>query len=203
MTDPAKPSSREWATLVRALNLSQPDSSSCQATCIAMALGDRNIMGIRQSLLAAGEAGSPNVMASVIQARGADLRRQGIRYSLTVNASLDNACQWLKGGELLITHGWFTRSGHVICLDGVRETGDKCSINVKDPWSEFNAPDWSYNLGGKFYDGFYSDRCIFAACVEGVSKDDAYAVYKHVGALTPKDKAKQKMWVHRFTPIKP
>lgn len=178
----------EWRTVIQALNLSQPDAVTCQAACIGMAVGDRNVQGIRRELLELGPAGSPAVMGAVI-------RSYGKPYRYEFNATLEDCYGWLKAGELLITHGWFTRSGHVICLDGLRKNpSGSHSLNVKDPWSEFNAPAWAYNLGSKFYDGFYSDRCIYAACVAGSSAKDAQRIY-NAGWLNLN---RGGMWVHRF-----
>jgi hypothetical protein len=178
----------QWVTGIKALNLSQPDSSTCQAACIGMAVGDSDVMGIRRKLLAKGEAGSTSVMAAII-------REYGRPYVLDENASLAKCFEWLKNGEFLITHGWFTGSGHVICLDGLKvNTNGSHSLDVKDPWSEFNARAWKYDKNSKFYDGFYSDLCIYAACVAGVSAADASRVYNS-GKV---DINRGKMWVHRF-----
>lgn len=178
---------QEWLTKIKALNLSQPDAQTCQATCIAMAVRDANIGGIRRRLTALGSAGDPAVMRQVI-------RGYGVRYQYEGNACLQDVYGWLKAGEFLITHGWFTRSGHVICLDGLKIDSKATLLNVKDPWSEFNASAWAYNLGGSFYDGFYSDRLIYAACVAGVSADDASRIYQ-AGTV---DLLRKGMWVHRF-----
>jgi hypothetical protein len=181
----------EWATRVKALNLSQPDASTCQSACIAMAVGDPDIRGIRARLVALGDAGAPVNMGRVLRAY------LGGKYVFNGAASLDDAIGYLKAGEFLITHGWFTRSGHVICLDGTKLIdGGKFSFNVKDPWSEFDGPTWSYNRPSiKFFDGFYSDRIIYAACVAGASRNDAAARYN-----AKPDYAHKAMWVHRILP---
>ena len=84
----------------------------------------------------------------------------------------------------------------MICLDGLRaDANGRHSLDVKDPWSEFNAPAWAYNIGSKFYDGFYSDLLIYATCVAGASSADARRVYQ-AGKV---DTARGGMWVHRFT----
>lgn len=179
----------EWATKIKALNLSQPDAYTCQATCIGMAVGDSDVMKIRRNLLARGEAGSPAVMGSVIRTYGRPYKYEG-------NASLAQVYEWLKAGEFLITHGWFTGSGHVICLDGLkaRATSNRHDLNVKDPWSEFNAVKWLYDKRSKFYDDFYSDRLIYATCVAGAGSLNAKRIYDS-GIV---DTAKGGMWVHRF-----
>lgn len=185
---PTPPERTQWVTKIKALNLSQPDSSTCQAACIGMAIGDSNVLNIRRKLLAKGNAGNPAVMASVI-------REYERPYVYDGDASLSDVYEWLKAGEFLITHGWFTGSGHVICLDGLRKNSDgSYSLDVKDPWSEFNAPAWKYDKSSKFYDGFYSDLCIYAACVAGTSVSSSRSIYQ-----SGKVNANQGgMWVHRF-----
>lgn len=179
----------QWITQIKALNLSQPDAVTCQAACIGMAVGDRDIQGIRRKLTARGQAGDPAVMAHVIRSYDRPYRYDG-------NASLAKVYSWLKAGEFLITHGWFTGSGHVICLDGLRaDKNGRYSLDVKDPWSQFNVTAWAYNLGSTFYDGFYSDLLIYATCVAGASSADARRVYQ-AGKV---DTARGGMWVHRFT----
>jgi lysozyme len=185
------PERTQWITKIRALNLSQPDASTCQAACIGMAVGDSNILGIRRKLLAKGDAGNPAVMAAIIREFGRPYRYEG-------DASLSEVYEWLKNGEFLITHGWFTGSGHVICLDGLKKVSEgEYSLDVKDPWSEFNAPAWRYDKSTKFYDGFYSDACIYAACVAGTSVSNARSVYQS-GKVDPN---RGGMWVHRFTTL--
>jgi hypothetical protein len=179
---------QEWGTVIQALNISQPNEVTCQAACIAMGVRDRDVLGIRRRLKSLGHPGSPAVMAQII-------RGYRVPYKYEGNACLLDCYQWLKAGEFLITHGWFTSAGHVICLDGlIAGIGSRYNLNVKDPWSEFNAPAWRYNLGSDFYDGFYSDLCIYAACVAGTSSADAREIYR-AGIVRAGDRG---MWVHRF-----
>ena len=179
-----------WRTKIAALNLSQPDASTCQATCIAMAVGDRDVLGIRQKLLRKGQAGDPAVMAAVVKGG-----YSSVDYVYEGNASLSQAVSWLKAGELLITHGWFTRSGHVIVLDGVMSRPDgELMIDVKDPWAEFDGGKWAYETGSRFFDGYYSARLIYATCVAGTSNVDARYVYERRTV----DLNRTGMWVHRF-----
>jgi GH24 family phage-related lysozyme (muramidase) len=180
----------EWSTAIKALKLSQPDVSTCQAACIAMAIGNKNITGIRQQLLQLGIAGDPTVMQKVI-------RKYTSKVAYSDNASLNDIYEWLKNRELLITHGWFTRSGHVIVLDGLKydSASGRYSLNVADPWSEFNGPSWKYDKPNvKFYDGFYSELMIYASCVASASASDAYRIYK-AGKTNRSQKA---ALVHRF-----
>jgi hypothetical protein len=184
---PSPAERKRWVTEIKALNLSQPDASTCQAACIGMAVGDRDIAGIRRRLVARGSAGDPAVMAAVIRDYGRPYRYEG-------NASLAKCQEWLKAGEFLITHGWFTGSGHVICLDGLKDAGDHYLLDVKDPWSEFNVQTWRYDLGSKFFDGFYSDLLIYATCVASTSAGTAQSTYNR-GKV---DANRGGMWVHRF-----
>jgi hypothetical protein len=187
-----KADATQWKTRIQALNLSQPDASTCQAACIGMAVGDKDIASIRKKLTAQGVAGDPAVMGRVIKTY------KNVNYVYDSNGSLEKVCEWLKQGELIITHGWFTGSGHVIILDGlVQNPATKgYSFDVKDPWSEFDGSSWSYNKTSKFFDGFYSEQVIYAACVAGASVRDAAAVYR----AKQLDRKKGGMWIHRFRP---
>ncbi len=182
---------KDYKTALKVSNFSQPDGYTCQSACIAMAVNDSDIYGIRRKLEATGlAAGDPAAMARVIKS-------YTTKYKFESNASLNQVYDWLEAGEFLITHGWFTKSGHVICLDGMELNTQTLShrLNVKDPWSEFDAKSWSYNNKGvKFYDGYYSSQCIYAACVAGSSAQSAKGIYNR-GEL---DSARQGMWVHRF-----
>ena len=180
----------EWGTKVRALNLSQPDGSTCQSACIAMSIGDKNIYGIRTQLLKLGDAGHPSNMGQILR------RYKGKKYIYDESASINDMVRYLKDGEFLITHGWFTDSGHVIALDGVKATGMGHAFNVKDPWSEFDGLSWSYNNPGvNFFDGFYSDRLIYSSCVVGTSRWDAARCYAR--KVQPD---LGRAWVHRILP---
>jgi len=185
---PLTPAERtEWVTSIKALNISQPDAATCQAACIGMAVGDRNVTKIRRELQARGQAGNPAVMAAVI-------RNYGRPYRFDGDASLAKCYEWLRSGEFLVTHGWFTGSGHVICLDGLKLQDGGHLLNVKDPWSEFNIQTWRYDLSAKFFDGFYSDNLIYATCVAGTNVNHARQLYQ-AGQL---DINRGGMWVHRF-----
>jgi hypothetical protein len=179
-----------FRTEIKALNLSQPDAVTCQSTCIGMAVGDRNIQGIRSRLKAAGDPGAYSTMGRII-------RQYPVDYEFYANGSLQDAINFLKQGDFLITHGWFTGSGHVICLDGLVVDNDKGKIkfDVKDPWSEFSAPAWKYNnTSVQFYDGLYSAECIYASCVLGQSVSHSREIYQR-GELNLAHKG---MWIHRF-----
>jgi hypothetical protein len=172
--------------------ISQPDASTCQSACIAMALGRKDVMAIRAALIQKGPAGDPANMMDYLAFY------LGPKYEFDDNASMSEIQAWLKAGEFLITHGWFTNSGHVIGLDGVSIDPATLSykISVKDPWDEFNAAMWSYSKKLDRYDGFYSSRLIYATCVAGQSFSDALRIYQR-GEL---DSARKGAWIHRIKP---
>lgn len=179
--------------------LSQPNASVCQSACIAMATGRTDIMAVRAELdaeIQPGEmAGSPRVMGVILE------RAFGDRYIFDDNACLSEIREWLRNGEFLITHGWFTGSGHVISLDGItidpKTLGYK--ISVKDPWSEFNFSAWSYdNPSVDKFDGDYSSHGLYAAIVAGQSVHDAAAIY----AKRELDSMRKGAWIHRILPEK-
>lgn len=168
--------------------ISQPDAITCQATCIAAVMGlDVTIAQVRADLLAIGEAGNPAVMAEYLAAHFGD------RYSLNMTASIDDMRSDINEGCVLITHGWFTGPGHVICLDGVDQKG----FRVLDPWEEFHAFEWDYISEVSAFQGIYSDELIYAACVVGESRHDSHRIYLEDG---PIDRAKGGAWVHRIRP---
>jgi hypothetical protein len=175
--------------------LSQPNAYTCQSACIAMATGQTDILGIRFQLESIGEPGDPAVMGQLLR------KSFGDRYIFDDNASLSEIRQWLRDGEFMITHGWFTGSGHVICLDGITIDPDTIGykISVKDPWSEFSASAWAYNNPAiTSFDGDYSSRCLYAAIVAGQSVGEAAAIYAR-GEL---DSTRKGAWVHRMQPTK-
>jgi hypothetical protein len=188
----------EFKSGINSTTLSQPNAYTCQSTCIAMALDltEADIMGIRKQLETLGsDPGDPHIMASFLKPKLGD------RYELHLDASLADCREWVKSGSFLITHGWFTTSGHVICLDAVDIQADTTTMSykfsVKDPWSEFSFSDWAYtNPSVSFFDGYYSAYGLYAACVAGQSAADAAQIYKR-GEL---DSKRSGMWIHRIKP---
>ncbi len=178
---------------VSKLKLSQPDAVTCQSTCIAMALDTKDIMGIRSKLESKGSAGDPGVMSWYLS------QKLGDRYIFDDNANMSEMRDWLRAGEFLITHGWFTNSGHVVAIDGISIDPDTLSykFDMSDPWSEFDFSAWAYNKPNvTFYDGFYSALGIYAACVVGQSPSDAHQIYQ-AGKFDSNHKG---AWVHRILP---
>jgi hypothetical protein len=182
-------------TRVKSTKLSQPDAYTCQSACVAMVLNKpaSEIPKIRSQLVGMpGGAGSPDNMAHLLSLGLGD------RYSLDLDASLKEVQDWLLAGELLITHGCFSNSGHVIVLDGIKADPDRMSVSfdVRDPYGEFNGTTWRYDGKETSYDGFYSAWMIYAACVAGQSRDDAARIYRR-GEL---DSRRGGMWCHRIRP---
>jgi hypothetical protein len=175
--------------------LSQPNAYTCQSTCIAMATGRTDIMQIRAELEAIGEPGDPAVMGALLK------KEFGDRYIFDDNASLSEVREWLRAGEFLISHFWFSDAGHVICLDGVtidpKTLGYKFS--VKDPYGEFDFSSWSYDSSTvDSFDGDYSSYGIYAAGVAGQSKSDSIAIYQK----RELDSMRKGAWIHRILPEK-
>ena len=172
----------------------QPTASTCQSTCVAMALGLTDVMEVRHQLEAIGDPGDPATMGKYLSAH----LLPPSAYQFEDNASLSQIRDWLKAGEFLIIHGWFTGSGHVIAIDGVQVDPSNLSyrFSVRDPWAEFDFASWSYDMGGAGFHGFYSSYGIYAACVVGQSKSDAADTYSR-GEL---DANRGGAWVHRIKP---
>lgn len=172
----------------------QPDAVTCQATCLANVanLPGEQIPQVRNELLSIGDPGNPNTMALWAN------KRLGSQYSLDIDASLKDCQNWLSAGDVLITHGWFTGSGHVIMLDGFEADPQRLNVryNVFDPWDEFEASAWRYRHQKTCYDGFYSAQLIYAACVAGQSPSHAASIYRR-GELNSQAGG---MWVHRIRP---
>lgn len=181
-----------FKTKVKSLYLAQPDASTCQSACIAMVTSNPDIAGIRAKLVSQGVAGDPYNMGRLLKAA------LGNRYNFEDDASLKEIREWLKNGEILITHGYFSASGHVIVLDGVAIDPDKLSykLDVRDPYGEFDAKSWSYKGAATKYDGYYSSHLIYATCVAGQSVTDARRIYQR-GEL---DSTRPGAWIHRVRP---
>lgn len=179
-----------YTTDLEVRNLSQPDAVTCQSACIAMVCPELTIREVRTDLLTNGAAGDPYNMGRILK------REHGVSYEFYDDASLSDVREWLKQGDFLIAHGYLTRSGHVIGLDGVAIDTERTSykISVKDPWSEFNGKTFSYDLQSKFYDGYYSSYLMFAAFVASNSYDHARQIYRE-GRL---DSSLKNAWIHRI-----
>lgn len=118
---------------------------SCNVTSIAMAL---MYLGIKQQhpgkqfedelqdwMAARGlDRHSPNDLVKLVIAYGA-------QDKFKTNATIDDVKNWLAQGNPAVTHGYFTSSGHVICLLGYNEKG----FIVNDPYGEWFADGYDRN----------------------------------------------------------
>ena len=168
--------------------ISQPDGVTCQSTCICAAIGGNVSIGhIREALFQIGEPGSPDVMGKYLTSFFGD------RYSYQASASINDIREAIDAGCLVIIHGWFTGSGHVVCIDGEDSTG----FRMMDPNDEFEATEWGYPSEEQAFQGIYSDLLIYAACIAGESSDDAHRIYLEGSAI---DKSRGGAWVHKIRP---
>jgi hypothetical protein len=161
----------------------QPDVSTCQSAAIARVVGTTDVMSIRKALLGISSrrgsmSGDPAVMG--------DYLKENVReYQFIPDGSLNQAKEALEQGYHLITHGWFTRSGHVIGLspfkDGepykVHTSTGSYAFNAEDPWYEFDFPSWSYTRRSGD-DIPYSAYGIYAACVGSSGFGHAQQIYR-------------------------
>jgi hypothetical protein len=162
----------------------QPDAYTCQSAAICRVIGDRSVAQVRSELEALGEPGNPAVMGDYLRPRVAE-------YHLNMNASLRQAIQACRDGYHLITHGWFTASGHVL---GLRDYDASTETFVaEDPWCEFDFAGWTYDHSASGNDCRYSARGIWAACVVGSGPGDAHALYLGDRLVGLDD---QGMWLH-------
>lgn len=153
-----------------------------------MALGlseVRDVYNVREDLEAIGVAGDPAVMGVYLK------RKIGDAYQYHSHASIADMVKWLDDGELLITHGWFTRAGHVLAIDG----HEGAYFGILDPWTEFDFHQWQYTGTSVGYQGLYSKRGIYSACVHGNSFSESRDFYRS-GQRCPENEANA--WVHRI-----
>lgn len=150
----------------------QPNDYTCQAACIAKVLGTDDVMSIRRELESIGKPGSPATMGQVLMGKVK-------HYHYSPIGSLNEAAKWCDEPDtVVITHGWFTGSGHVITLvRPVTMDNGWQGFTVDDPWYEFNFPQWNFTQRTGD-DVVYSRYGLYAACVVGSDVNDAYRIYK-------------------------
>lgn len=167
--------------------LAQPDAVSCQAAAIGQVTGSRDVAAIRAALLRTGVAGCPWNMGGYLQGRVKS-------YEFLSNASLFEAREALDDGYTCITHGWFTRSGHIVVLKGWEPAPETLGYRflVDDPWWEFDFPGWRYLHGRSGDNVRYSAWGMYAACVAGSSAAHARSIYRR-GEL---NSSMKNMWLH-------
>lgn len=167
--------------------VAQPNAYTCQSACIAKVLGTTDVEGIRAALEAIGTPGSPATMGEYLKPRVQS-------YKFLMSGSLEDAKDALDEGCVIITHGWFTGSGHVITLVGYEPDPVTLSYRfiVDDPWMEFSFPDAQYIPGSSGDNLRYSSYGIYAYCVASSSLDHATRIYAQ-GRLLSSEKG---AWLH-------
>ncbi len=167
--------------------VAQPNAYTCQSACVAKVLGTTDVTGIRAALEAIGEPGSPYTMGQYLQSRVKS-------YKFLVSGSLENAKAALDEGCVVITHGWFTHSGHVITLVGYETDPQTLSYRfiVDDPWMEFSFPSAQYLPNSSGNNVRYSSYGIYAYCVASRNYEDATQIYAK-GQLLSSEKG---AWLH-------
>lgn len=178
----------EYLKAIKNGPICQPDAVTCQATCIHAVMGANTSIGnVREDLFQIGNPGDPSVMAEYLKAHFAE------RYSLHLEASINDIRSMIKSGSVVIIHGWFSNSGHVIIIDGANDL----SFRVMDPFEEFDAINWIYPSNLASFQGLYSDALIWAACVAGDGPDHASYLYENQAI----DRSQKGAWVHEIKPL--
>jgi hypothetical protein len=167
----------------------QPDSRTCQSACIAKVLGkqtEEEVFSIHDELEKIGIPGDHEVMAEYLKTRVSS-------YSFLLNGSLDDAKEALDDGCVIITHGWFTPSGHVICIIGYEADPSTLSYRfiVDDPWAEFDFPNATF-LAKSGNNVRYSSYGVYAYCVRSQSYEHATELY----ASRALDSSHKGAWLH-------
>ena len=164
----------------------QPDGNTCQSACIARIVGTEDVAGVRAALEAIGDPGSYTTMGQYLQSK---IRE----YHFNDNASILDMREALSQGYQLITHGWFTQSGHVIGIAGVEPDPTKLSYRfiTDDPWYEFDFPSGNFT-GNSGENVRYSSYGIYAYCVASSSYEAAREIYTR-GELNSATKG---AWLH-------
>jgi hypothetical protein len=167
--------------------VAQPDAYTCQSACISKILGTTDVKAIRAALEAIGDPGDHEVMGQYLKSRVQS-------YKFLLSGSLEDAKDALDDGCVVITHGWFTGSGHVICLVGYESDPKTLSYRfiVDDPWMEFSFPDAQFIPNRSGDNVRYSSYGIYAYCVASSSYENAQHIYDR-GTLLSSEKG---AWLH-------
>lgn len=168
----------------------QPNAITCQSACIAQVLGkgsESEVLEIRADLESKGIPGDPSVM-------GDYLKDKVIAYRFLVDGSLTDAKNAIDDGCVVITHGWFTESGHTITLVGYEPDPITLSYRfiVDDPFGEFSFPNAVHFNTDSGNDVRYSSYGIYAYCVASSSYFDATEIY----ASKALQSSEQGAWMH-------
>lgn len=127
------------------LDNAENPSGSCNVTSIAMCLEFFGVKGknpheqledeLQDWLVAQGlDRHAPADLAKVTEA-------YCIQDDFQPTATIDQVKQWLAGGNPVVLHGYFTSSGHVICVIGYNDKG----LIVNDPYGEWCADGYVCN----------------------------------------------------------
>lgn len=167
--------------------IAQPDARTCQSACVLMMTGDPDkigVLGVRAALERLGEPGNPYVMGEYLKPRVRE-------YAFDPKSSISDMVGWIEDGYRLITHGYFSNSGHVIVISGYKVD----CFTVDDPYGEFYvSPHWRYSNNENGDDLPYSERLIYSTCVASGDRDGARKIYNSwIINRNFKD-----AWVHRI-----
>jgi hypothetical protein len=167
--------------------VAQPNAFTCQSACLAKVLGTNDVDGVRADLEVIGTPGSPEVMGEYVRSRVQS-------YQFLLSGSLDDAKAALDQGCVVITHGWFTGSGHVIALVGYEPDPATLSYRfiVDDPWMEFDFAAAQYLPNRSGDNVRYSSYGMYAYCVASSSVSHAAQIYQQ-GRLLSSEKG---AWLH-------
>lgn len=76
----------------------------------------------------------PAHLAQVVDAYGG-------KDNFRTDATVEDVKQWLAQGNPCVTHGYFTSSGHIVCIIGYNEKG----FIINDPYGEWYADGYDRN----------------------------------------------------------
>lgn len=149
-------------------NLNNPDGS-CSTTCLAMCLEYYQIPRRWQTAQFEDEIYQMAIESGTNRHSPYGLVQVAESYGLidhfTENGSIEQAKMAIASGSPIITHGYFTNSGHLVVLVGYDETG----FWVHDPYGEWNRFGYDKNptVGetgkGKYI--HYSYQLIKETCI--------------------------------------
>lgn len=121
---------------------------SCNTTSVAMTLSyfgvtsnnpDEQLEDELQDWLEARglDRHEPTHLAQAVEA-------YGCHDNFKTNATIQEVKEWLVQGNPAIVHGYFTASGHVVCLIGYNSQG----LIVNDPYGEYYADGYDTSASG-------------------------------------------------------
>jgi uncharacterized protein YvpB len=151
-------------------NANNPDGS-CNVTSLAMCLEFFGIAGQNSGMQLEDELYEYAINNNLSRHNPHDLAQIVGIYSakddFDSHATLDAVKGWLAAGNPIVTHGYFTSSGHIIVLIGYDDKG----FIVNDPYGEWYADGYDRNdPGGNNAKGkalHYSYQMIANTCMTG------------------------------------